>query len=234
MDLKQAAAGIGALADDTRRELYLLVCSQPEPISRDQAADMLDIPRHQAKFHLDRLAEGGLLSSEYARISGKTGPGAGRPAKLYRRAGNEIAVSLPDREYALAGRLMAESITTSARTGQPVLTVLQQIAARVGFEIGAAAAEAQGRPTSVESALRLALDVLIEHGYEPSTEDGITHLRNCPFHALAAEQTELVCGMNHALIGGIVDALPPCPSPRLKPGEDRCCVVLAEDDPEEA
>ncbi|REO55222.1 transcriptional regulator, partial [Mycobacterium tuberculosis] len=45
--------------DPVRRQLYQFVCSQSMPVSRDQAADAVGIPRHQAKFHLDRLtAEG--------------------------------------------------------------------------------------------------------------------------------------------------------------------------------
>ena len=80
--------------------------------------------RHQAKFHLDRLVEAGLLEADYVRLTGRSGPGAGRPAKVYRRADTEIAVSLPGREYALAGELMAEAITRSAGTDVPVTEAL--------------------------------------------------------------------------------------------------------------
>src|SRR5512133_1645485 len=127
--IERDAAGIGALADPTRRRLYLYVCSQPEPVGRDQAADAVGIARHQAKFHLDRLESDGLLETEYARLSGRRGPGAGRTAKLYRRARRDIAVSLPDREYELAGRLMADAIAAAAGTGEPVLDALHRIAA---------------------------------------------------------------------------------------------------------
>lgn len=110
-------AGIGALVDPVRRQLYQFVCSQSMPVSRDQAADAVGIPRHQAKFHLDRLTAEDLLDTEYARLTGRSGPGAGRTAKLYRRAGRDIALSLPQREYELAGRLMAAAIVLSATTG---------------------------------------------------------------------------------------------------------------------
>ena len=92
------AAGIGALADPVRRRLYLYVCSRPEPVGRDEAAAAVGVARHQAKFHLDRLEADGLLESEFARLSGRSGPGAGRTSKLYRRTDREIAVSLPERE----------------------------------------------------------------------------------------------------------------------------------------
>ncbi|MBO0866273.1 MAG: helix-turn-helix domain-containing protein, partial [Mycobacterium sp.] len=122
--LGRDAAGIGALADPVRRRLYEFVCSEPAPVSRDQAAHAVGIPRHQAKFHLDRLESEGLLESEYARLTGRSGPGAGRPSKLYRRASRDIAVSLPQREYELAGRLMADAIAESAATGVPAVEAL--------------------------------------------------------------------------------------------------------------
>ena len=114
-------AGIAALADPIRRRLYLFVNAQPTAVSREQAADAVGVPLHQAKFHLDKLEAEGLLDSVYARVSGKSGPGAGRPAKLYRRSDREIQVSLPDREYELAGRLMADAIAQAAATGEPAI-----------------------------------------------------------------------------------------------------------------
>src|SRR4051812_41713754 len=99
MELGQQASGIGALADDTRRALYRYVAAQREPVGREQAATALGFAVHTASFHLDRLVSEGLLDVEYRRLSGRTGPGAGRPSKLYRRAEREITVSLPPRRY---------------------------------------------------------------------------------------------------------------------------------------
>ncbi|EUA09375.1 helix-turn-helix domain protein [Mycobacterium kansasii 732] len=221
--LERNAAGIGALADPVRHRLYEYVCSQPGPVSRDQAADALGIPHHQAKFHLDRLTAEGLLETDYARVTGRSGPGAGRTAKLYRRARRDIAVSLPQREYELAGRLMAAAITRSATTGEPAAEVLNQVAHDYGQTIGNGVA----KPADAASALEVALRVLRRHGYEPRRTDGEVELANCPFHALAQEQTELACTMNHALITGVSDALAPHgPETRLDPGPQRCCVVL--------
>lgn len=226
--LQRDASGIGALADQVRRDLYRFVCSQPMPVSRDQAADALGIAQHQAKFHLDRLAAEGLLESDYARLTGRSGPGAGRTSKLYRRADRDISVTLPQREYELAGRLMARAIAQSATNGAPVVDVLNRVANDYGRALGVAASTGRQRlPTDAGSALEVAVGVLSEHGYEPHYEAGQVYLANCPFHALAREQTELACTMNHALITGVVDALPPpCPRARLQPLPRRCCVVL--------
>lgn len=225
--LEREAAGIGALADPVRRGLYRYVCAQSAPVSRDQAADAVGIAHHQAKFHLDRLTAEGLLESDYARVTGRSGPGAGRTSKLYRRARRDIAVSLPQREYELAGRLMATAIAESASTGAPVVEVLNGVARDYGRTIGATAR----RPASAAAGLKLAAKVLSGYGYEPHTVGRRIELANCPFHALAREQTELACNMNHALITGVADALAPHgPDAQLCPGRDRCCVVLTQGD----
>ena len=116
-DFADRVAGVAALAEPIRRDLYLFVAGQPDAVSRDQAAAGVGVPRHTAKFHLDKLVEEGLLATEFRRLSGRRGPGAGRPAKLYRRAGGEVSVSLPDRRYDLAGQLMAQAIEESVRDG---------------------------------------------------------------------------------------------------------------------
>jgi predicted ArsR family transcriptional regulator len=217
-DFGRDVAGIGALADDVRRELYLFVSGQPEPVSRDQAAAALDVPRHQAMFHPHRLAVAGLLEADYVRLTGRSGPGAGRPAKVYRRTDEEISVSLPGREYALAGELMAEAITRSAGTGTPITDALAEVAHERGATIGAAV-QADGSP------LAIAVEALARFGYEPRLEDGRMVMANCPFHVLAETHTELVCQMNHALLGGICDRVGGLRAD-LEPAEGRCCVVL--------
>lgn len=221
-DFEKDVAGIGALADPVRRQLYEYVCARTEAVGRDEAAEALDVPRHRAKFHLDRLEADGLLVADYVRLSGRTGPGAGRPAKVYHRADREIAVSLPARRYELAGRIMADAIAESMQTQTPISDVLRRTAAALGQEIAA-----PGAPTSEGDVLDAAMEVLTEHGYEPRREGDRVVMMNCPFHSLARTHTELVCEMNHALITGITDTLAPeriCAC--LEPGQDRCCVVL--------
>ena len=137
--------GSGRWPIRSRRRLYEFVCAQPAAVSREQAAVALEIPLHQAKFHLDKLEAEGLLDTDYARLSGRTGPGAGRTSKLYRRAARDIAVSLPDREYQLAGRLMADAIAESAASGTPVIDALHRVAHAHGRSLGDSAV-AEGDP----------------------------------------------------------------------------------------
>lgn len=223
-DFPEQVAGIGALADDVRRRLYDYVAAQPAPVGRDEAAAALGVPRHQAKFHLDRLEEAGLLVSDYVRLTGRSGPGAGRPAKVYRRAPDEIAVSLPHREYVLAGDLMARAIVGSTTTGTPVAETLADVARARGRQMATEASPDReaGAPLDVAEA------ALARHGYEPRVDGDCLTMANCPFHVLMTEHTELVCGLNHDLLGGFCEAVGGLRA-ALEPAEGRCCVVVRRD-----
>jgi predicted ArsR family transcriptional regulator len=224
-DFAGRVAGVAVLAEPVRRDLYLFVIDQPDAVSRDQAAAGVDVPRHTAKFHLDKLVEEGLLATEFRRLSGRRGPGAGRPAKLYRRADGEVAVSLPERHYDLAGGLMAQAIESSLQHGTSVLDALDTAAAAFGAALGDRARAASD--TEIGGDPRDAVcEVLAGSGYEPHCQDDTIVLRNCPFHALAKEHTELVCGMNLSLVRAVTDRVGGSLTPRLDPADGRCCVVV--------
>jgi predicted ArsR family transcriptional regulator len=225
-DFAGRVAGVAVLAEPVRRDLYLFVVDQPDAVSRDQAAAGVDVPRHTAKFHLDKLVEEGLLATEFRRLSGRRGPGAGRPAKLYRRADGEVAVSLPERHYDLAGGLMAEAIESSLRDGSSVLDALDTAAAAFGAALGERARAVSDAAPSERAPLDAACQVLAGSGYEPHVQDDTIVLRNCPFHALAKEHTELVCGMNLALVRAVTDRVGGSLTPRLDSRDGRCCVVV--------
>lgn len=216
----RAAAGIGALADAVRRRVYDYVASRPEPVGRDEAAAALGLSRHQAKFHLDRLEDTGLLVSDYARLNGRTGPGAGRPAKVYHRAPEEISVSLPHRDYVLAAELMAQAITT-ATAGVPIGEALTHVARERGRRIS------ESTPAGRDPMVR-AEEALARHGYEPRDDDGCLTMSNCPFHALMTEHTALVCALNHDLLDGFCERVGGLRA-SLEPAQGRCCVVLRKE-----
>ncbi|MGD9525384.1 MAG: helix-turn-helix transcriptional regulator [Pseudonocardia sp.] len=227
-DLVAQVSGVSALAEPARRALYLYVVAQPEPVSRDQAAAGVDLPRHAAKFHLDKLVAEGLLDTEFRRLSGRRGPGAGRPTKLYRRSDRQVAVTLPPRRYDLAGQILAGAVDEAARTGGPVLEAVQRAAAAAGHRLGAPQGPS-GAPRAAATLDSLCA-ALAAHGYEPRAEGAEVVLANCPFHALAREHTALVCGMNLHLITAMLDELGhPGVQARLDPAPDRCCVRLTAD-----
>jgi predicted ArsR family transcriptional regulator len=221
-------AAIAALNDPGRRRLYELVRDAGHPVSRDEAAEKVGISRSLAAFHLDKLVERELLTFSYARPSGRSGPGAGRPSKLYRPSTAEVEVSIPERHYDAIGKLLVESIL--ADPGAPDrLGVAEQVAGREGRVIGEAVRkELRLRPPGAERALTTASAVLQARGYEPyAAEDGSLRLRSCPFHALARHAPELVCRMNRAFIEGIVRGLGnESVEAALEPTEGECCVTL--------
>jgi predicted ArsR family transcriptional regulator len=226
-DFAARVTGIAALGEPVRRDLYRFVVAQAEPVSRDEAATGIGVARHVAKFHLDKLVDDGLLEAEFARPPGRTGPGAGRPAKRYRRAARELAVSLPERHYDLAGRLLAQAVTDAERDGVPVRDSLRRAARDAGRLLGDRVRHRAGPEASESELLSAAEEVLVECGYEPRTDDAGLLLVNCPFHALAQEYTELVCGMNLELMNGLVSGVGgPIVDPVLDPAPGRCCVRL--------
>src|SRR3954452_16807960 len=134
MDPKSATdvADVSALAEPARRALYSYVVAQPDPVSREQAAAAWGLPVHSAKFHLDRLVDVGLLAVEFRRLSGRTGPGAGRPSKLYLRAAREVAVTLPARRYDLAGSVLAAAVERTLSEGVPLHEAIRESAESLG------------------------------------------------------------------------------------------------------
>ena len=219
MDLGSRAAGIGALADDTRRALYEYVVAQQESVGREQAAAALGIALHNVSFHLDKLVAEGLLEVEFRRLSGRSGPGAGRPSKLYRRAAQEFAVSLPPRRYDLVGDILAAAVTR-AEDGASLPDALREVARAEGLALGGAA---EGVP--VDEPLSAVARVLTTQGYEPRVDDDVVVLSNCPFDSLAQKHTTLVCGLNRDFVQGVADGLG-CDAVTacLEPEPDQCCV----------
>jgi len=221
-------SSVAALGDPLRRALYRYVVARAEPVNRDQAAEALGIPRHTAKFHLDRLVTDGLLEVEFARPPGRTGPGAGRPAKYFRRAAGELSVTLPARHYDLAGRLFAQAVTESQRDKVGVTDALARAAHEWGRSLGEEIKADVGAEPNQTTALAATSAVLTECGYEPRPDaDGVL-LANCPFHVLAQDYTDLVCGMNLQLIDGLIEGLDGSGlEALLDPAPGRCCVRVA-------
>ena len=229
---EQRLALVYGLDDPVRRRLYDYVSGSAEPVGRDEAAAATGIGRPLAAYHLDRLVSLGLLIADFRRPPGRTGPGAGRPAKVYARSAREFAVSVPPREYEMAARLLAEAVESDASGFS--LACLKRAARRLGAEIGRGSASqpqrrgAATRPAALgDSGAEEMRAVLTEHGFEPfAAEDGSLALRNCPFHQLAEHHRETVCTMNLALLEGVATGIGADVQPALEPVPGRCCVVV--------
>jgi len=226
VDLKtfdEQVKGIAALENPISRGAYRLVIEHGW-ISRDAAAEALEIARSVAAFHLEKLVDAGLLKVRYERTSGRTGPGAGRPTKFYGRSTRAFDLSLPPRRYGLAGSLLADAVVRAESDGTPIAEAVSQVAREAGELAGAECANARSG-----SARGLALiDVLEQNGYEPKQDGREIALLNCPFDALAEQQRDLVCGMNLDFLTGVVKGVGSANSfaPRLAPEPGYCCVRL--------
>lgn len=228
-DFDAQVNGVASLGEPLRRALYRYVVAQPSPVNRDQAGEAVGVARHTAKFHLDKLVDDGLLEIEFARPPGRRGPGAGRPAKLYRRSSLELAVSLPERHYELAGRLLAKAVTDAQRDAVPVVDALAQASRVTGRSLGDEARQRDRKRATRSGEFAATAAVLSECGYEPRADGAGLVLANCPFHALAQEYTDLVCGMNLELLGGVLDGLGESGlAATLDPEPGRCCVRISK------
>lgn len=198
---------LASLAEPVRRTLYEYVVSAHEPVSREEAAEAVDVSRQVAAYHLDRLAEDGLLAFEFRRLTGREGPGAGRPAKLYRRSGTSYDVSVPPRRYDLAASILLEAL----REGGVSHDALAAAARDAGSRVGGAGL----------------LEAFAQTGYEPVAEEGETRFRNCPFHLLRDHDRELTCALNLALVEGMIEGAGAGVTATLAPEEGYCCVRIA-------
>jgi predicted ArsR family transcriptional regulator len=222
MDSKDFAKQLGNLAaldDPVRRKLYLYVVGRGEDVGRDEAAKGTGISRALAAFHLDRLVEADLLQASFRRPEGRGGPGAGRPAKLYRRSTTQLDVTLPRRRYELAAHIFAKALVRAR--SEASLGALRDAAREWGKRL--AGEVGHGRGQSLARVSR-ALEAC---GFEPADVDGEVVLRNCPFDSVRSESKELVCGMNLSLVEGLLEGLEvEDVHARLAPRPEMCCVAL--------
>jgi predicted ArsR family transcriptional regulator len=224
---------VATLGDRARRALYAYVASQDRPVSRDEAAGATGMKRPTVAFHLDRLVEEGLLEAAFARVSGRTGPGAGRTAKLYTRARRQIDVSLPPRRYEIVGDILAGAVEDALESPVPLGDAVAHAAERAGRRLAAGEGRAEsGQHRQLPAAAERRLcDLLARAGYEPrATPAGDVQLANCPFHELAARHTRLVCEMNRRLLQGLLDELRVNARATLDPAQGRCCVAISFDE----
>jgi predicted ArsR family transcriptional regulator len=185
--------------------LYEFVAGSTEAVGRDEAAAAVGIARQTAAYHLDRLAADGLVKVDFVRRTGRTGPGAGRPAKLYRPTNRELDITVPPRRYLLAARVFLEAVAAGGGSG------LADAARRIGVSMGQA-----GLTTALEEA-----------GYVPdSSTDNEIRFLNCPFHALAETDREITCGMNLELVKGMIEGAGHPGAAHLAPEPGYCCVRI--------
>lgn len=201
---------MSVLGDPVRRALYRFVADQGRDVGRNEAAEAVGVQRTLAAHHLDKLVEAGLLDAGFKRLTGRAGPGGGRPAKVYRRVREERSVTLPPRDYRTLALVLAETVDLLG-----------------GEEKAEEAARRTGERLAASGAAGDLMEALRERGYEPYEEEGRIRLRNCPFHVLAEDRPLLVCSMNAALCEGLLAGLGETGvTAALDPRPGECCVAF--------
>ncbi|HYN95154.1 MAG TPA: helix-turn-helix domain-containing protein [Pilimelia sp.] len=206
---------VHALGDPTRRALYDYVRRQAHQVSREEAAEQVGVSRNLAAFHLDKLVEAGLLRADYAPPPGRRG--RGRTPKVYAAAADGLAVTIPERRYDLLAEILADAVAAGDDAGEAA----HRLAHDRGRQLGT-----QRRGTAL-------IDVLAGLGFEPAGAEGQpVRLRNCPFHALAARQPALICGLNLAFVTGVLAGLGGAERRAdLAPAQGACCVAVTPTGP---
>jgi predicted ArsR family transcriptional regulator len=195
-------AAVALLAEPVRQRLYSYLRERHEPVGREDAARHAGIAVKLAAFHLDRMAEAGLLEVEYRRLSGRVGPGAGRPAKLYSVSPRSISIDIPQTRYALAASMMATALS-DVFSGSDGADKLQEVATKVGESLGA---DIRGQVRTNRARREGVRQKLEQLGYDPqSQKSGELSLRNCIFSELSVSHRDLVCGMNAAFVRGLLE-----------------------------
>ena len=224
--LRRSLPILAALEDETRRDLYLYVRVSDLPVTREEAAAHAGVSARLAAFHLDKLVKVGLLNAHYARKPGRSGPGAGRSSKYYRASELELDVSLPERRYEFLGEVLVAAIAAEGRD-ESARSAAIRIVGEQGRSVGSAArrGSTQGRPGRRRS-LEMAKEVLARFGFEPLERvEGAISLRSCPYRRLARQAPDVVCGINHAFVDGVLQGLGTRSiEASLEPSESECCV----------
>lgn len=192
MDESQRLRAVASLGDPVRRRLFELVRDAGSALSRDDCAESLGLPKSTIRAHLDRLVAERLLLVEFRKMGQRTGPGSGRPTKLYAVARREVSASVPPRHYDLAARLLAAGVQRSLDTGDGIERSLAHVAHEEGRRMGSDAGDIHQLLTST--------------GYSPEPDgDGGTIMANCPFHRLSQDHAGIMCGLNGSLLAGALE-----------------------------
>ena len=218
---------VHALAEPTRRRIFAALRARRAAMTRDEVAAELGVSRNLAAFHLDQLSDAGLVDVSFARPPGRSGPGAGRPAKHYAARTCELAVSVPARRYDLVARILARGVAGGGN-GRDATAATIDAAADEGRQIGTLR-RPSSKSLSRKQTMACAADALGDLGFEPGPEGSGLRMHNCPFHAVVDVAPQIVCGLNQAFIGGLLDGLGGHESVAavLDPAPPDCCVRVS-------
>jgi predicted ArsR family transcriptional regulator len=213
------------------RAAFLYVRGSRAPVTADDAAEALGVHRSVARSRLERLLQAGLLDTFSQRRSGRSGPGAGRPAKQYFAAPESESLEFPPRHLpALVSRLIDE-LPADGREA-----ALRHAGEDFGRDL---ARRARLWPRArVEDGLEAACSAVRSLGFQASIErvDGDTATiitPTCPLRPLVAERLEAAyvdrgmwAGLVERAVRGVRAETVECESHSCLDDGAACSVVL--------
>jgi predicted ArsR family transcriptional regulator len=192
---------LDSIGDRDLRETLLFARAQPQPVTADELAAAQGVHRNVARGRLERLTETGLLIASFERRTGRTGPGAGRPAKTYRVAPELTAIEFPERRYEQLVGLVVDVLPNRARGDR-----LHEVGVAFGREL---AGQARLRSAKrFQTALGRVCAALGSLGYQASVaevagERAVITTATCPLRPLVRAHPGLATldrGMWSALV----------------------------------
>src|SRR5437764_8090664 len=180
---------LDAIGDQELGETLVYTRARPLPVTADEVAAAHGVHRNVARGRLERLADAGLLIRSFERRTGRTGPGAGRPAKTYRVAPELSAIEFPERRYEQLIGLVVDALPERARRDR-----LREIGIAFGREL---AREARLRPAQgFRTGLGRVCAALGNLGYQASVaevtdERAVITTATCPLRPLVRARPRL-------------------------------------------
>jgi predicted ArsR family transcriptional regulator len=223
---------LAAAGDPQLRRILLYARSRREPFGASEAAASLEVHPTVARSRLDQLVEAGFLAVTLERRGGRRGPGAGRPAKVYRVAPDLEGVEFPDRRYAELIGLLLEKIPVRGR---------DQALREAGADFGRRLAGAAGlRPSRrVSTGLERLCDALGSLGFQVSVhsltrDQAVLTTPTCPLRPLVIQQPA-AREIDRGMWAGLVERAVPrvsadsvdCDTPRCLSEQDPCRILVS-------
>lgn len=207
------------LADGTRYRIYRSIMERPGvQVTVAEIAELFGLHPNVARMHLGKLAQVDLLTTSLRK-----GEGGGRPARLYQLSDRVSTICLPPRRYELLASLAVAALSEAADV-EAVSRVCKDFGRRAGLQM----VESRGGSDRFDrdAVVALLTEVINDSGMIAVTEwvgkALVVDIRNCVFKEISTSRPDLVCGMHHAFMEGVVEALS---SDHARPQIDAACSI---------
>jgi predicted ArsR family transcriptional regulator len=179
-----------AVGDPELRDALLYARGQARPVTADELATATGVHRNVARSRLERLVESGLLAPAYERRTGKSGPGAGRPAKTYSVVPQLESIEFPANHVESLTALLVDALASGGRRKQ-----LHEIGVAFGRELGRAAGLRSAK--KLEAGFERLCEAVRSLGYQASLErmepnGAVIASPTCPLRPLVRARPDAV------------------------------------------